>query len=110
MPWQLTTPVDVGNLDVADYNQIKIVRMVHATQSPERIEVQIEYGRTVNNVWTRGMDPVGKQTYFIIEGQAYQDLVTTHVPNAQEKTYEAVKRGLYEWLNDNDHIADGSVV
>jgi len=109
MPWQLTTPVDVGSLDVANYDQLKIVRMTHVASGAQRVEVQIEYGRTVDNQWVRGMDPVGKTTYFIISGADYDNLVT-HISNDSELTYEAVKRGLYEWLSANGHIDAGAIV
>lgn len=110
MPWQLTTPVTVGALDSASYDQIRITRMTHDSVRAF-IQFDIEYGRTVDSVWTPGLAPRDKQTSFFLQGQEYTDLVTTAEPvDANEKTYDAVKRGLYEWLNTNGHIAAGSVV
>ena len=109
MPWQLTTPVTVGGLDAASYDQIRITRMVHDSVRAF-IQFDIEYGRTVNDVWTPGYAPKDKLTTFFLQGQEYVDLVTDAEPEAEEKTYDAVKRGLYEWLNANNHIAAGTVV
>ena len=99
-----------GALDTGNYDQIRIVRLNHDSVRGF-ISLQIEYGRTINSVWTPGFAPAGKQTNFHIDGQAYTDLVTDSEPlDANEKTYDAVRRGLFEWLSANNHIAAGSIV
>lgn len=108
MPWQLTTPVDVGDLDVEPYDQIRIVRMMHDSVN-QLVVVTLEYGRTVDGAWVRGVRPAGLELSPVIEGSSYQSLVT-HASNDGEPTYEAVKRGLYEWLAIKGHVGAGEVV
>lgn len=107
MPWQLSTPVDVGALDTNNYNQVNITRFTHDTRRNMMI-LQLEYGRTVDGEWITGYAPAGKETSITIQGQDYLDIVT-HVSLPDELTYDAVKRGLYDWLSTNGKIDAGSV-
>jgi hypothetical protein len=109
MPWQLTTPVNVGDLDEANYDQVKITKMVHDARR-KMIRVTLEYGRTVDDVWVPGKRPAGKTTSVLIKGDDYTTLVTTSVTETDELTYDATKRGLYDWLSANGVIDAGSVV
>jgi len=110
MPWQLTTPVSVGDLDPnGPYNQVKILMQVHDGYR-NHIRVDLEYGNTVDNEWVRGIKPTNKDTSYIIMGQDYTDLVTGHATEDGELTYDAVKRGLYEHLATKGVIDPGSIV
>jgi hypothetical protein len=108
MPWQLTTPLAVGDLDVAAYDQIRIVQLMHDSVR-EVLHLTISYGRTVAGKWAAGSMPAGKEFAFSIEGTDYTDLIT-HVSKDGELTYNSVKRGLFEWLLAEGHIAAGSIV
>ena len=110
MPWQLTTPVNAGDLDPAGtYAQIKIVMQQHLSNQ-EIISLGFEYGNTVSDVWVPGVLPIGLPTSAMISGADYTTLVTTHASIDGELTYVAVKRGLYEYLAANSIIAAGTVV
>jgi len=112
MPWQLTTAVDVGELDANDYTHVRIARMTYDVNRTT-IFVEVEYGRVDGENWVGGLKPVSKQTSFQITGEDLDTLINDAEPNAGppiEKTYDAVKRGLYTWLNANGHIAAGAVV
>ena len=110
MPWQLTTSVGTGDLDAnGPYTQVKIVRQLH--DSVQRfIAVDLEYGNTVGGNWVPGIRLTSKVLSAIISGTPYDTLTTTSEPEVDEKTYDAVKRGLYEYLNDNGIIAAGAIV
>ena len=108
MPWQLKTPIDVGGLDSNDYDQIRITRLTHDSVR-SMILVDLEYGRTVDGEWVPGHTPKDTATGVVITGDDYA-AVASHVSNDGERTYEAVRRGLYEWLSASGHIAPGSVV
>ena len=127
MPWLLTTPIDAGDLDSGTYAEVKIIRF---TQDPsrERFNVRLEYGNTVDGKWISGFSPRSKDAHATIMGTDYTDLVSAAVPDVQtsdpadavkyeavgavwvERTYYAVKRALYEWLNTNGIIDAGSIV
>ena len=109
MPWQLTTPVPVGGLDTANYDQIRITRFDNDSVRL-RMLIELEYGRTVNGTWVKGFTPVGKHTSVMIEGADYSAFVATATPAEGETTYEAVKRNLYEWLVAHSIIEAGAVV
>lgn len=111
MPWQLTTPVAVGDLDPnGPYNQIAIMRQLHDRRR-KQIQLELEYGNTVDDNWVRGITaPAGKQTSIVIEGEDYTTLVTTHATNDGELTYDAAKRGLFEHLLAKGIIEAGSIV
>lgn len=131
MPWQLTTPYTGGTLDpTGTYDQVKVEHMQwRATQG--LIIVELQYGTTVDGVWTQGLTPVGKPSSAMLEGQKYIDLITAAAPRTAlidpvdptyakvdvggtpvwvELTYEAVKRGLYEYLATESVIDPGNVV
>ena len=127
MPWQLTTALDVGDLDVANYDQIRVTHLMHDSVR-KLIHLSIEYGRTVADVWTPGATPAGKETSFTIMDTEYDNLIAGQAPDVQtidpsdairyvqdgvvwvEKTYYATKRGVYEYLNSQGHTDAGSVV
>lgn len=109
MPWQLTTPVTTGSIDTVDYDQIRVTLLTHDS-ARNFIQVQWEYGRTVSGEWAPGVAPVGAETSRLIDGSEYVTLVTTHLSNDGELTYDAVKRGMYDHLNTMGDIAAGSVV
>lgn len=110
MPWELTTPVQTGDLDPnGPYEQIKIMKMLYDNRSG-LIDVILEYGNTVDNEWVKGQQPVGLESHVTITGDDYVALSTTHASNDSELTYDAMKRALYELLNTNGNIAAGSIV
>ena len=108
MPWQLTTPLSVGQLDSADYDQIRITSLMHDSVHSV-IVLNLEYGNTVDGAWVAGYAPKGKDVSFTIKGASYTTIVS-HMSNDNEPTYAAVKRGLYEWLEAEGYIDAGSVV
>jgi hypothetical protein len=109
MPWTLTTPVAVGDLDPAGpYTQVKIVRQAHDSVRG-MIAVDLEYGNTVNDEWKPGLPIRSKPTNIIIQGEEYTALVTDSEPETDEKTYDAVKRGLYEFLATKNMIGPGTL-
>jgi hypothetical protein len=109
MPWQLTTPVTVGDLDPnGPYGEVKIMRQVHDARR-KLISIDLEYGNTVDGEWVRGIPPADKTTSHVISGDAYDTMVTTHATNDGELTYDACKRGLYEHLSTEGVIDAGSV-
>lgn len=110
MAWQLTTPVAVGDLDPnGPYAEVKIVRQAHDSVR-KVIAVDLEYGNTVANVWTPGLPVRSKPQSVIIQGTEYTDLVANSEPEAEETTYDAVKRGLYAYLASKNLIGPGALV
>lgn len=109
MPWVLTNAIDVGDLDLSDYAQVKIVRDEHDSVSGY-ITVYLQYGNTVDGVWVPGLPPHGKETRHQILGEAYTTLVANAVPTEGESTYDAVKRALYNHLATAEVIAAGTLV
>lgn len=126
MPWTLTTPVAVGDLEDSALAEIKIVRLEqHANK--KRLGLQLQYGNTVGEVWTPGYAPRAKQIDVQITATDYDDIIANSVPDVQtsdpadavryaqvgavwvERTYYAVQRACYEWLNTNSIIDAGSV-
>jgi hypothetical protein len=106
MPWKLDTPVNVGDLDTAPYQEIRITRFFN--DSVRRlITVELEYGNTVDGTWVLGFPPRGKTTNVVIDGQAYLTLVGGAQPEAGESVYGAVKRTLYAYLREADAIGPG---
>ena len=108
MPWSLTTPISSGDLDATSYGEVKIVRQTH--DSVRRIiTVDLEYGNTVEDVWVPGIQPRGKLGSAYIQGTDYSTLVANSEPELNEKTYDAVKRGLYAYLNTKGVIGAGTL-
>lgn len=91
MPWQLTTPYSVGDLDAADYDQVKITGFRFDTEQRLMI-VELQYGTTVGGSWKPGLNPSGKPVSVLIRGTDFDDLVATHTSNDGELTYDAVVR------------------
>ena len=125
MAWNLAAPVNCGDLDDGTYGEAKIVRFTQDSNR-NRMDVRLEYGNTVDGTWVGGYLPQGKSSYVIISDADYGDVVSDSVPDVQtsdpsddryaqvgdvwvEKTYEATKRALYEWLVANDHIEAGTL-
>jgi hypothetical protein len=126
MPWTLTTPIPGGGLEAGSLGEIKLTNFQHRSDK-QRISFGIQYGNTVASKWERGYTPRDKGDDFLITGTDYDDLIANAVPDVQtsdpsdavryaavgavwvERTYYAAKRGAYEWLETNGHIAAGSV-
>jgi len=108
MPWQLTTPINVGDLDTGSYAQVKISRFAHDSVR-KIIAIDLEYGNTVDGQWRPGYPPRTKPTSVFVQGDDYLALVLSE-PEVGEKTYEAVQRGLYSYLAEKDQIGPGQVV
>jgi len=110
MPWQLTTPIDAGDLDPnGPYSQVTIMMQAHDRRR-NMIRLELEYGNTVDGQWVPGLQPANQELNPTIEGQAYIDLVSGHMTVDGELTYDAAKRGLYEHLRSKGVISDGTVV
>ena len=110
MPWQLTTPIVAGDLDSGGpYNQVLIADENHDSKR-KMIHLILEYGNTVVDEWVEGVAPRDMDTTHTILDQKYDDLVSTHLTDDGELTFDAAKRGLYEHLNSEGVIPPGSVV
>ena len=132
MPWTLTANVLSGDMDTVDYSEVKIVDQRHRSYgaaAADMIMVSLQYGNTVATVWTPAIaTPRTLATAVEISDADYADITSTAKPDVVladpsdatywkvsgqniwvEYTYVAVKRGLYEWLNTNGHIAAGAV-
>ena len=109
MPWTLTTPVAVGDLDPSGpYTEVRIVRQSHDSVR-RAIIVHLEYGNTVDGVWKSGIPARDRPASVIINSADYDELVADSEPVAGEKTYGAVKRGLYEYLLEKNVIGPGTL-
>jgi hypothetical protein len=111
MPWELATPLKVGDLDPA--GDITHVRVGLQRNDPDRkmILLSIEYGRMVDNSFeTCALHPIDKEQNYAILDDEWVDLVTTHKTKIDEKTYDAVERGLYEHCSKKNVIDSGTVV
>jgi len=107
MPWTLTAPITVGDLDAnGPYTQVKIVHQNHDSVNG-KITLFLEYGKTAQDAWVPGIPVKSKELVVSIEGADYVSLVTGSEPEVNEKTYDAVKRGLYEYLADKSIIGAG---
>jgi len=104
MPLSLTTPISAGDLDpgVASYAQVRVTGFEYRRRL---LRFRTEVGNTVDAAWVRGK---GRRT-FTVDGAAFDTLVSTHSTLADELTYDAVERGLYEWLISEGHYA-GTIV
>jgi len=110
MPWQLTTAYSGGDLDpTGTYDQVKI-RQQTWDDRRNSMSVELEYGTTDAGAWKKGLNPAGKPTFVMIEGQDFVDLVTNATPQAGESVYQAVKRTLYEYLSTAGELDPGSIV
>ena len=103
MPIQLTSsvtiPGEVGN----PYTHVR-VKSLQVDIDGSALQFNVAYGKYNNSVWewTTRLPP----TPFILldndAGPAFTNFVSSHVTNTNELTYDAVARGIYEWLLDNN--------
>ena len=108
MPWRLSASLNTGDLDASTYDEVKIINMYHRPNE-KLIVVSLEYGNTIDGVWVPGHLPAGKEGSHTIQGQKYNDLITTHMTIDKELTYAAAKRALYEHLVAEGVIATGDI-
>jgi len=109
MPWTLTTPVAVGDLDPSGpYLQVRIVRQAHDSVR-SIIAIDLEYGNTVEGQWVPGLPVRSKPSSVMIQGSDYESLTTDSMPEVDESTYDAVKRGLYAHLAIKGIIGAGTL-
>lgn len=113
MPIQLTTPLNAGDMSSDTFDHVKIMRQVHDARRGQ-VMLDLEYGTVDGSDWVAGSARPGDETNYptsvVIEGDAYNTLVTTHASNDGELTYDAVKRGLYEHLQTNYANLAGTIV
>jgi hypothetical protein len=95
-------------LDTSSYAEVKIVRQSHDSVR-KVIVVDLEYGNTVDGVWKAGIQPRSKIGSASVQGTDYNALVANSTPETSEKTYDAVKRGLYEFLLSKNVIGAGTL-
>ena len=109
MSWILTTPVAVGDLDPnGPYTEVKITHQAHDSVRGI-IAINFEYGNTVGGEWKPGISIRGKATSVVIQDEDYNTLVADSMPETNEKTYDAVKRGLYAYLAYKNIIGPGAL-
>lgn len=124
MPVQLTTPIVAGGLDATtdEYAALKIIKF-EMDLNRGSILLTCEYGNTVSNVWTpAGLSDRFRYVQIInhpavgVEGEEgyvpaspdFTDLMAISEPEEGETTYQAVRRGIYQYLIDKG-IALGSI-
>ena len=134
MPWNLTTDVATGDLAGADYGEVKIRRQTWDDHR-KSISVDLAYGNTdagPPEVFNEGHLPEGKVANASWDGTEYDDFIAAAQPKVVfadpsdanyvnvpasggdpeywvERTYVAVKRGLYEQMETDGTIAAGTV-
>ena len=107
MPWALTSPVTVGDLDPnGPYSQVKLVNQAHDSVNGI-IALYLEYGNTTGGVWVPGIPVRTQQSAVTIEGADYVALTEGSTALPGELTYQAVKRGLYAYLAAHSIIGPG---
>ena len=72
--WILTNPIDVGDLDDDDLTEIRIVAW-HVMPVAQRVDLELEYGRRVDGIFVRGVQPKTAPTMISFQGQQYAQLV-----------------------------------
>jgi hypothetical protein len=126
MGWTLTTPISTPHGGTLD--ELRMTLMRHDSRPPvERIICSWEYGNTIDGTWKPGEAVSEVTTSHVIEGDEYTALVAAATPDIQtsdpsdpvryvqvgavwvERVYYAVKRELYEHLNSESKIPDGTV-
>lgn len=108
MPWNLTTPYDGGTLDPTGvYDQVKIIGLHWRSWPKESVCLTVQYGTTVEGKWVPGTNPAGRPTRVYIDGEDYPAFIS-HESDCKA-TYEAAKRGAYEWLFAKGYIDAGSL-
>jgi len=106
MPLTLTTPVSSGDLDpnASSYGKIKVIDFQARTVGPRkslRFYVQLGNEDGEGN-WIPG---ISRPKEFSLDSDAFAALAASHTANSGELTYDAVARGLYEWLISEGHYA-----
>jgi len=113
MPWLFDNPVSTGGLDNTAPNNAYThcrVRMRDNDPDARSIILLLEFGYMDGADFVKGaLLPVGVDPSPVISGDSWVALVTTHTPNPGEKTYQAAKRGLYEFLVASGAIGPGQV-
>ena len=129
MPWTLTTPLSQGDVG-DDLSTVLIHDFIDRTRNQddamvEKLYVEVQWGNVVSDAWVAGLK---QPVHITIEG-ATLDALLTDKPDVQlsdpsdpsrywkvdaqdiwvEYTYYASKRSIYEWLNVNGHIGDGTM-
>jgi hypothetical protein len=109
MPWQLKTPYSGGDLDKSGvYDQVKIMRFNWRLVPKPSISLTLQYGTTKEGFWCPGVNPVDKPSTVYIKEDEYTEFMA-HPTKDSEHTYDAVKRGVYEWLAKKGHVDAGSL-
>lgn len=112
MPILLTTPLNTGDIDSVNYNEVKILEMTWVGEQ-SFLRVLIQYGNTVNSAWVAGKNfngPVKQNPcYHVIEGQDYIDLMGTVCSGTDVNVYGAIKEALYVYLN-NKGLYSGTII
>ena len=109
-PWNLNTPVAVGDLDPSgDYPEICITFEMWDKKN-KLLQIRWVYGRTVGEDFVEGIAPHGAKTEHVYMGDEYDAIIASDVPDGVTKTYAAVKQNFYEDLIAKGHIPAGSMV
>lgn len=112
MPILLTTPLDPGSFDTATYDHVKIINQTHRMNRIEpSIMLFLSYGTVTDGVWVPGNNTPSTAVYPVnvsVSGEDYISLIS-HDSLDGEKTYAAVKRGLYEYLQSNYAALAGDI-
>lgn len=131
MPIQLDTAVDVGDLTTKTMDHAMVWLQRHDGKR-STISLEVEYGTIVADEWNpSGLNPAEESdfpTYGEISDTQYNDIIANSVPDVQtsdpgdavryaqvgavwvERTYYAVKRGIYEWLQAQHTVLAGTIV
>lgn len=113
MPIQLTTAADSGEMGGgATYTHVKIMGWSHEPLQ-KLIKIGVQFGTMSGEEFIPGPSFMIKSIMIIndpgVPHTKYDDLVDGHTTNDGEKTYAAVKRGLYQWMIDESIFA-GTIV
>jgi hypothetical protein len=103
MPLNLTTVVSAGDLDpnASNYSKIKVID-IRISPGSKRLEFSVQMGNTgEGGVWVPG---IASLATFRLTAAEF-DAAKTHVSNDGELTYDAMARGIYEWLVSGGHYA-----
>ena len=109
MPIQLTTPLDTGALDAADYTHAKIVSFkIDIAQA--QIELEVHHGTVAQAVFTSGKMLYGVTLKkFVITGEDYAALLAEVTSGTGVLIYDEISNALYQWLLDESHYV-GTIV
>lgn len=111
MPILLTNPLNPGDIDVTQYNEVKIVQMLwDAEQSLIRLKCQ--YGNTINGTWTPGKDFHGatrqNPEFHFIQGTEYISMLSSMATGEDLLLYAEVRDALYDYLM-NKGVYSGTI-